>query len=444
MQGKTPIQAGLFSTPLPQLCRPEHELRQLADRIDWLEFEKAFGKLYSHTGRPSKPIRLMVSLLLLKQLYNLSDENVVARWTENPYWQLFSGALNFSWEAPCEPSDLVHFRNRIGKEGAEKIFKTSVEIHGKQAQEQDIVVDTTVQEKNVTFPTDTKLHAKIIQKCVKIADEIGLPLRRSYRRTLPQLLKTAWGGRSPAARKAAKKAKKKIKTIAGALVRELKREFYPHETKLYQRRIELFERVLAQEKNDKNKVYSLHEPEVACIAKGKVHKQYEFGAKAAIALTKTTGILVGAQSFTGNPYDGNTLESLLNQTETLTKSRPKRAVGDKGFRGRKAIGATEIVIPDAKSKSLTKYEKTRKRKLFRRRSAVEAAIGHLKNDFRMSRNYLKGVVGDSFNLMMAAAAFNFQKWMKIHFWPLFFQLFSPAFCLQPAPFFSPKIKMGCF
>ena len=193
----------------------------LANKINWEIFDEAFAKLYSEEGRPAKPIRLMVSLLMLKHIRNISDESVVEQWSENCYYQYFSGEKVFACGAPCEASELVHFRNRIGEAGIELIFKESIRINGKDGQQPDGVTDTTVQEKNITYPTDSKLYRKIINKCVAIADKEGIELRQSYTRTLKKLLMAGRFRNHPKNKGKARKADRKVKTIAGRLVREL-------------------------------------------------------------------------------------------------------------------------------------------------------------------------------------------------------------------------------
>ena len=167
----------LFQTLTDQL-NPKHPLYQSTNKIDWKSVESDFHEYYIDFGRPVKPVRLMVSLLILKQLDNLSDESVVAKWVENPYYQYFSGETHFQWGMPCDPSDQVHFRHRVGKEGIEKIFRLSVHLQRKDAQQKSVSIDTTVQEKNITFPTDLKLAVRIIAKCRKIAEKENIELRQ--------------------------------------------------------------------------------------------------------------------------------------------------------------------------------------------------------------------------------------------------------------------------
>jgi len=308
----------------------------------------------------------------------------------------------FQWSLPWDPTDLVYFRKRIGEDGARLIFETSVELHGYDAKECEITVDTTVQEKNITFPTNLKLMEEIIKSCWMIANREGVKLSRSFRRTLPKLRMKRM--------KMVKKAKK-LSTMVGALIRNLHRKL-PKEALVCYRELALFERVRNQKRSDKNKVYSLHEPDILCISKGKAHKQYEYGRKASVAVTKTTGIIVGAMSFNENVYDGHTLPDVLEQCWMITGNCPSVAICDRGYRGLKQVGDTRIMIPGRPKKKDTRYQRFKARQRFRRRAAIEPVIGHLKHDHRMARNYLKGAVGDAINLFMAAAAFNFRRWMR--------------------------------
>ncbi len=402
-------QLNFLSPTLAEQLNPKHELYLLSNRIDWDYFEKEFKEYYSDKGRPAHPIRLMVSLLILKSIYNLSDEKLVEEhWEMNAYFQYFSGETHQRWGQPCAASDLVYFRKRIGEEGIKKIFKHSIDKHGKDGKDPDVSIDSTVQEKNITYPTDSKLHKKIIDKCVKIAQKEGVKLRRSYKRTSKQLIRDTYNGNHPKRRKKSNAAKRKLKTIAGRLVRELERKL-PIDS--YKTELDLFKRVLAQQKNSKNKIYSLHEPEVYCMSKGKAHKKYEYGCKASVVLTQKTGIIVGALTFKTNVYDGHTLPDVLKQTIELTGKAPKTATVDRGYKGKQMIGETRINIPKPPLKRDTPNQKRKKREYFRRRAAIEPIIGHLKKDHRVARNYLKGQMGDSINFMMAAAGFNFRKLM---------------------------------
>jgi len=398
-------QLGFYSSFEEQLSH-QHPLYILANKIDWKLFEQAFNKHYSDEGRPAKPIRLMVALLMLKHIRNLSDESVVEQWMENVYYQYFSGERSYACGVPCDASELVHFRNRIGEQGVELILKESIRINGDDSNDADVSVDTTVQEKNITFPTDDKLYKKIIKKCWSIAEKEGLAVRQSYRRTLKKLSFDQRFGTHPKNQAKARKADRKVKTIAGRLVREVERSL-PAANK-YLNDISLFKKVLAQKRSDSGKIYSLHEPEVQCISKGKEHKRYEFGNKVSIVHTQTTGVIVGALGFR-NEYDGHTLENALEQSQRLIGKAPRSATVDRGYKGKSKIGDTLIQIPRPSHQKMSSYQKTKLRKSFQRRAAIEPTISHLKTDHRLSRNFYRGICGDNINVMLAAAAFNFKR-----------------------------------
>ncbi|NBT79808.1 MAG: IS5 family transposase [Betaproteobacteria bacterium] len=390
---------GSFLLPdLASQLDPRQALYCLATAIDWKSFEDAFGPLYSAEGRPALPIRRMVGLLILKHLQNLSDERVVDFWSLSPYAQFFCGEREMQWGLPCEASELVHFRNRIGPDGAEKIFASTIELHGEKAKE------------NITYPTDTKLAAKIVRGGVKLAKKNGVALRQSFERTVPKLLAAQRGRRHKNGAQRARKASRSLKTIAWRVVRQLDKGLDANAGD--RRWLEVAKRVLKQKKGDSQKVYSLHEPEVYCLSKGKEHKKYEFGAKASLVVGKTHGVILGAYSLPENDYDGHTLDRALKQVERIAKYRPEVAIADRGYRGKSRCGETEIVTPKPPKKGATNYEKRKARQRFRRRAAIEPRIGHLKSDFRLGRNFLKGQKGDAINLLLAAAASNLSLWMR--------------------------------
>jgi transposase, IS5 family len=232
----------------------------------------------------------MVGLLLLKQLENLSYEVVFKRWIQNPYYQYFCGTREFKWDLPCNPSDLVYFRNRIGEEGVHLIFAITTNLHRNPIEKEiEILVDTTAQEKNITLPTATKLYSRIIGRCWRMTGKYGIKLRRRYRKELRQCLLSQRWRSHPEKGKLTRRAQKCIKTIAGILLRELKRKLPEQILKAHLEDFKLYLRVLNQKKNDKNKVYSLHEPQTYCIPKGKENKKYEYGSKASLAVTADTG-----------------------------------------------------------------------------------------------------------------------------------------------------------
>lgn len=407
---KNDTQQSLFFS-LGDSLDQRHPLYLLAHKVDWAMFEKEFYKFYSSAcGAPAKPIRLMVGLLILKHVRNLSDENLVEQWSENNYYQYFCGQNEFVAKLPCVATELVMFRQRIGVEGCELILKESIRINGKDGDESDLSADTTVQEKNITYPTDHKLHRKIISKCKKIAQGERITLRQTYTRTLKRLYVDIRFGNHPKNKKKARAAGRKVRTIAGRLVRELERKLPDNHN--YSESLDLFTSVLNQKRSDKNKIYSLHEPGVHCISKGKEHKKYEFGNKVSILYTQNTGVIVGALAFQ-NQYDGHTLPEALEQYERLKNKPAKNVFADRGYKGKSVIGQTNIHIPKPfDKKKLNTYQQQKRRKSHKRRAAIEPIIGHLKQDHRLSRNFYKGDFGDAINVMLAAAAFNFKRMMN--------------------------------
>ena len=424
MQSKPPTSSQI-SFLMPRLAEqldPRQPIKQLAEAMPWTEFEAAFGKYYSPEGRPAKPVRLMVGLLLLKQMFNQGDETVVAAWVQNPYWQYFCGMNEFQWQVPCDPSDLVYFRDRIGEAGMQHILQVSAQLHGDKAQELEVVVDTTVQEKNITHPTDTKLAHKIIHRCWKLADRNGVKLRRRYRKAVRHgVLAQRWR-RDPKTRKAAHRALRKMKVIAGRLIRELERKL-PEAARAEQREnFALYRRVLRQQPSDRDKIYSLHEPQVYCLSKGKEHKKYEFGSKASVVMTKTAGVIVGAVAHEANLYDGDALRPALQQTKIITSQQPAKAIVDRGYRGCKTVDGTEVLLPGKPKPGQSKSMSAKIRARFRRRAAIEPLISHLKHQYRLARCFLKGFVGDQVNLLLAAAAWNLKKWLRTAalFWAIIY------------------------
>ena len=416
MLKKLPVQPQLeiFKTVLTSFIHPEHRLCLLAKKIDWKCLEEEFGPLYGKVGRPSVPIRTIVGLLLLKQMYNLGDETVVERYLENPYWQHFCGEVYFQYKLPFDPSDFVHFRHRIGPEGMKKIFKQSIDLFDKdfiRREVREVRVDTTVQEKNITFPTDRKLTEKVIEHCKRIAKKEDIKLTRTFGREIRKLKQQLRFARKPKNLLRHKKAQRRLHRIAFKIYQDLVKQLNPI-PKSYQKELDVLYRVLTQQRDDTNKVYSIHEPEVLCISKGKEHKQYEFGNKSSFAYTKGSGIIVGAMAIEGNIYDGRTLKPQLEQVSELTEGKIKKAIVDKGYKVKGGIPGVDIVMPKMLKRE-SYYLKKKREERCRSRAGIEGLISHLKHDHRMIRNYLSGTAGDQTNTLLAAAAYNMKKWMRL-------------------------------
>jgi transposase, IS5 family len=404
-------QMQFLAPSLREMCNPKNPLWQLAEKIDWTEIEAELSPLYSDSGRPAKPIRLMVGLNLLKHMFNLGDETIIKAWVENPYYQYFTGESVFQWKPPVAPSDMVYFRKRIGAEGLERILAATIKVHGESAKEEEVIIDTTVQEKNITHPTDVKLYSRIIEYCWRIADKESIKLRQRYSRVRKKYLYLQRFRKSKVRFKEAIRAERRLKVIAGRLTRELAKKIPKNRFSKYASNLDVFFQIIHQKKSDRDKVYSVHEPDVHCISKGKEHKKYEFGCKVSLAVTKDSGICVGAMSFEKNPYDGHTLPAALEQCERLTEQRPKVALVDLGYRGAKEVGGTQILYAGRVGRELKGSAYYRMKQKLGRRASIEPRIGHLKARFRLGRNFLKGIYGDMANVILAASAMNLVNWM---------------------------------
>lgn len=401
--------ADLFRSQLSQMLNMSHPLVRLSEKMNWEKLEAEIDVIYtSEVGQPPLPTRLLAGLHYLKYTFDESDESVVARWLENPYWQYFCGFEYLQHELPLHPSSLVRWRQRVGDK-LEALLSHTVEVamqtKAMSVRELDHVnVDTTVQEKAITFPTDAKLYHKMRAMLVVAAEKRGITLRQSYRKVGKKAL--IMQGRYSHARQMKRSAKqtRKLKTYLGRVVRDIGRKA-PNQDEVLSQLLNRANRLLTQQRHDKNKLYSVHADEVECIAKGKVHKRYEFGNKASFISTSKSNWLVSAQSLKGNPYDGHTLAGALKHVKSLTKRTPKNAYCDQGYRGHGIDSETRIVIcgkiPKRASRAVRKWMK--------RRAAIEPIIGHLKSDNRLSRNYLKGTQGNEVNVVLAAAGYNLAK-----------------------------------
>jgi len=413
-------------------------LVKLAHVVDWEQLEKVFGATYCpDNGRPAISTRLMVALHYLKFTFNLSDDDVVAAWVENPYHQYFSGMKWFEHKLPLHPSSMSRWRKRIGDAGAEVLLKQTIEAGlklkaVKSSQLKRINVDTTVQEKDIRFPTDARLYDRARQRLVDAAKQRGIELRQNYNQLSKQLL--AQQSRYAHAKqiKRAKKCTRSLKTFLGRVIRDIERKCSKPDCAM-DLLLDVGTRIYQQKRNDKNKVYSVHAPEVECISKGKAHKRYEFGCKVSVAATSRGGWFLGAMALHGNPYDGHSLTEALSQVERLSR-KPEHVFVDMGYRGHGYDGDIEIHV-DKRTRGRTAKSLWR---WMKRRAAIEPGIGHLKREHRMDRNRLKGRLGDCINAILSAAGMNFAKLLKwaaallrlIFTWILNYQrtlLFHPSF-----------------
>ncbi len=415
-RSRLPEQDDLLRPRLVEMIDPRHELVKLTALIDWEVFEREWSGFFpSATGRPATSPRLVAGLLYLQHAYRLSDEAVVARWVENPYYQHLTGETFFQHRPPINPSSLTRWRNRIGEEGVEWLLTQTIEAGRKSGAIDDaslkrVAVDTTVMEKNIAHPTDARLYERARAQLVTLAQEAGVDLRQSYARLSPRLAMQV--GRYAHAKqfRRMRKALKKLKGYTGRVMRDLRRHLDDIATGPLRDQIiaklAQVSQLLHQQPKGSDKIYA-HEPEVDCISKGKARVRYEFGCKVSITTTLDPilngGFVVGMRSFPGNPYDGHTLGPALEQVEILTDQRPDLAVVDRGYRGH-GVKATRVLISGSR-RGLT----PRLIADLRRRSAIEPEIGHMKSDGRLARCPLKGTIGDAFFAVLCGCGHNIRK-----------------------------------
>ena len=407
-------QRELFPIDLEQLIDMSHALVRLGQSIDWSSFEGTLGVRYHPTqGAPGISTRLMVALHYLKYQADLSDEDVVAAWVENPYWQHFSGERYFRHSSPINPSSMTRWRKRLGEAGAEQMLRATIEAGMRMkairpAQLERLNVDTTVQTKSIRYPTDARLYHRTRERLVKAARAAGVNIKQSYEHVGRRLLMQSSRYAHARQMKRVKACTRALRTQLGRVLREIERQVEQPCGELG-KLLETAHRIHTQQRHDRNKVYSVHEPEVQCIAKGKAEKKYEFGNKVSVAVSSRGGWFVGAKSFTSNPYDGHTLAAQMKQVEKLLGSRVKEVHVDMGYRGHDYAGQATIHV-DKRRRGRTPRSLWRRMK---HRAAVEPSIGHLKTEHRLERNRLKGVGGDAVNAVLAAAAMNFQKLLRV-------------------------------
>jgi transposase, IS5 family len=417
-------QREMFQIDLEQLIDMSHPLVRLGLLIDWQSFEQTLGSTYHpRRGAPGISTRLMVALHYLKYQHDLSDEDVVTLRVENPYWQHFSGMKHFQHRMPIDPSSMTRWRKRLGDAGAEQMLRATIETGIQMrairpAALKRVNVDTTVETKAIRFPTDARLYQRMRERLVKVARAEGLTIKQSYKHVGRRLLMQSSRYAHARQMKRARACTRKLKTQLGRIVREIERQVETPSGALA-KLLQTAHRIHAQQRHDKNKIYSVHEPEVECIAKGKAGKQYEFGNKVSVAVSSRGGWFVGAKSFTGNPYDGHTLAAQMKQVESLIANQVSEVYVDMGYRGHD-YGGTVTVHVDKRQRGRTSEARWR---WMKRRAAVEPSIGHLKNEHRLERNRLKGTAGNEINAILAAAAMNFQKLLRA-FWRAF------LFCLM--------------
>jgi IS5 family transposase len=416
----------LFRARLDQIINMQHELVKLAHAISWRFIEERCGAVYSDgPGMPPLPTRLMAGLAILKHTFDLSDEELCARWVENPYFQYLCGEEFFCHELPFDRSSMTRWRQRMGEERVASLLQESLHVAVetgamKPSDTRRVIVDTTVQPKNVMFPTDAKLINRAREILVRLAKRVGIDLRQSYTRVGKLALIKHQRYAHAKQFKRANRALRKLKTYLGRTIRDIGRQIAGEEDlkAIFLRPLHLAGRVLDQNRHQRGrKVYSLHAPEVECIGKGKAHAPYEFGVKVSIATTlhrsKGGQFALHAKALPGNPYDGHTLATIIPEMEVTIGTEIERVLADAGYKGHNAPISHQFRVYTAGQKR--RMTPAIKREM-RRRAAIEPVIGHIKNEHRMGRNYLAHEQGDAVNAILAAAGYNFRlllNWLRL-------------------------------
>ena len=408
-------QYDFFKKRTDEVAHKNHPLVILSDKFNWEVFNKSFGSEFDpKNGRPGLSTRLMVGLHYIKHAYNLSDERVLAGFLESPQWQYFCGLEYYTDKLPCDRSSLTRWRQRAGADKLELLLKETIEVakRGKLLKRGELktaVVDTTVQEKAIAFPTDSRLCFKALSSLVRLCDNSGIKLRQTYKRLSKRSLTNQLRFAHLRRFKKARREQRRLKVYLGRVIRDIKRKVpnWQEDIRL-SRLLEISHRILQQKKSDKDKVYSVHAPEVKCYSKGKAHKRYEFGSKVSVAVSAKQCWVLGIKSWTESIHDVLTLKSALSQVQDMTGVLLERVLVDKGYRGAKHHPEGVDVRVSGQSPSQSVYF----RRLSRRRSIVEATIGHLKSDGRMGRNFLLGEQGDAINALLSGTGHNIRKLMK--------------------------------
>ena len=442
-----------FRARLDAMVDLRHPLAVLATRLPWLQLEAELAPIWrresrdgvlpegedwfgsgggvlvaagvSYAGRSRLPIRLMCSLIYLKHAFNLSDEETCERWAENVVWQYFSGMDYYEPRPPCDATQIGRFRAAIGETGMQAILKATIDTAVtseaiKPAEFERIIVDSTVQEKAIAYPVDSRLLEIARHKMVTHAKRCGIALRQTFAKEGKTLKRKAGGYAHAKQFNRLKRTVKRQRTIVGKLIREVRKQLSsgvissaatPTTLAALYTLLDRADRIRTQQPKDKNKLYALHAPEVECISKGKARIRYEFGVKVSLAVTHKQGLMVGAKRFVGNPYDGHTLAAQISQCNELIKaagSEVKQAFVDLGYRGVDADNPGVEVVHRGRIRSMSERQK----KQLKRRQAIEPAIGHVKYDNRMIRCYLRGSIGDALHAISCAAGYNIRWLMR--------------------------------
>ena len=416
-------QERLFDERLSIKLNPKNKLYKLRDLVNWSELEaRALPNIeIKQFGRNKKDHRVMLALSMLQAMYNGSDSFTEEEIKENIYWQYFCGYEYLQQDLDVSEATIRRFRNDLGEEGYNEILKELLRIGLKvgalkKKDLESVIIDTTVQIKNIKHPHDVYLMETAREKVVELCKRLGIPLNETYAKTFKYKRIKLWKYKEDSKARQRRKIMISLKVRLGRLIRVCQRGIEKSKLELSEEDGTILSRaknIHAQsilKKKDKdiykqeNKIiYSFHAPEVECIGKGKLNKPYEFGNKVGIAVSGRGNFVLGIKSFHGNPYDGHTLDQTVVELRKLSPETSKIFV-DLGYTGHNFKEKGKVFTAKSK-KTLSNDDK----KMQKRRSAIEPIIGHLKNFGRMGRNYLKGVVGDIVNPLISAVGLNLRR-----------------------------------
>jgi IS5 family transposase len=433
-------QLHMFETLFSDLLNPEHELLRAASLIHWDGLQETLDIYYSPLGRQGKAIRLMVGIHLLKHRYNCSDEQAVETLHENSYWQCFCGFNSFQCGQILDATTLVKFRNRIGTEGMKQIEAFFLKTWSDMGlvKTKRVAVDTTAQPKNIAYPTDADLLHRIREKITgqvkRVRKEVTLlksfrTYSRSGKRLLLRIKK--FHRKDPDGRKEAIKALQEmtnhVVSQGARIVNSLYSRGFKEAGKKLNRLVSLGKRIVDQTKqvlldeSPKNRIYSLHESDVAVIKKGKHHPDCEFGAIVSLA-KNDDGLILSHREYQHNVADVKTLGQVIGTIKKNVGQAPQEITADRGFdqslkkqeNCRRRWAVKQLAIP---KKGKTRHPNSDKpwfKDALKQRVKIEPIIGHLKSDHRMNRCRYKGAAGDTVNVVWATLAWNTKKVTNLH------------------------------
>jgi IS5 family transposase len=438
----------LFRSPLQSILNLRHELVRLGELLDWARLEAHFAAYSKEQGRPGLAIRLVVGLPLLKHIEGLSEEAVCARWERDRYRQYFCGEEYFQHAFPLERSGLTHFGHRVGEQALETLLQETLaaayragalSVRATEA----VAVDTTVQEKAIGHRTEHGLLLAAIEPLGQQAKKAGLRLRQSYVRLARHAAMKTGRYLHAKQKKRARRQWKLMRVRLRRLIRDVRRKMERVPTlsegtvKRLDGALDRVWHIAHQQRDDQGYLYSWHAPEVECISKGKARAPCEFGCKVSLATNlhpaKGGHFIRQARALHGNPYDGHTLKTALDDVRDMVGRSPLRAAVEQGYKGHRLIGHPHTVVYlTGQKRGVTEKSK----RWLKRRAVLEPIIGHAKNDGLLGRNWWKGRTGDRCNTLLAAVGFNLRQVLRFrkrrqYFLRAFFSALLTVFDLLP-------------